>query len=155
MNKTYSLKPSEINRKWLILDATEAPLGRLATVAASLLIGKGKPSITAHIDGGDYVIVINADNLIVTGNKMLDKKYYRHSQYPGGLKTAALREKMANDSTQVIFAAIRGMLPVNKLRDGRLARLKIYPDDQHKHEPQKPETISLKSAAAHAKKGDK
>ncbi len=154
MNKTYSLKPSEITRKWYILDASEVPLGRLATVAASLLIGKGKPSVTAHIDGGDYVIVINANNLIVTGNKMQAKTYYRHSQYPGGLRQASLGEKMTKDSTQVIYAAVRGMLPVNKLRDGRLQRLKIYLDTEHKHEPQKPEVLSLKQLSDKAKKGD-
>ncbi len=143
MKKTYSQKPAEVTRKWYVLDASELPLGRLATAAASLLIGKSKPSVTAHVDGGDYVIVVNAAGLVVTGKKMTDKKYYRHSGYPGGIRMATLGEKMDQDPTSVIFAAVRGMLPVNKLRPGRLDRLKIYADANHRHEAQKPENISL------------
>jgi large subunit ribosomal protein L13 len=142
--KTYSQKPAEVTRKWYVIDASEVPLGRLSTVAASLLIGKGKPSVTAHVDGGDYVIVINADQLVVTGKKMENKMYYHHSHYPGGLKEATLKEKMAKDSTEPIIKAVRGMLPVNKLRPGRLARLKVYAGAEHQHEAQKPETLSLK-----------
>lgn len=142
--KTYSQKPAEVTRKWYVIDASEATLGRLSTVVASLLIGKGKPSVTAHVDGGDYVIVINADRLVVTGKKLEDKIYYRHSHYPGGLKEASLKEKMAKDSTEPITLAVRGMLPVNKLRPGRLARLKVYAGSDHQHEAQKPETLSLK-----------
>jgi large subunit ribosomal protein L13 len=147
--KTYSLKPSEVKREWYILDASEIPLGRLATAASSLLLGKGKPSVTPHIDGGDYVIVINSSSLVVTGNKLKDKKYHRHSGFPGGLYTRSLEEQLDRDPNKVIFNAVRGMLPVNKLRDGRLARLKIYSDDQHTHAPQKPKTLSLR------KKGNK
>jgi large subunit ribosomal protein L13 len=146
--KTYSIKPSEIKRQWHVLDASEVPLGRLSTVVASLLLGKGKPSVTPHMDGGDYVIVINSSKLIVTGNKQKDKKYHRHSGFPGGLYTRSLSEQLERNPNKVIFDAVRGMLPVNKLRDGRLARLKIYPDDQHNHSAQKPQTMSLK-------KGDK
>jgi large subunit ribosomal protein L13 len=142
--KTFSIKPSEVSRKWYTLDAAEVPLGRLSTVAASLLLGKGKPTVTPHVDGGDYVIVINSSRLIVTGNKQTDKKYHRHSGFPGGLYTRSLNEQMARDPNKVIFKAVRGMLPDNKLRDGRLARLKIYPDDQHNHSAQKPQTLSLK-----------
>ncbi len=142
--KTFSMKGSDVERAWYILDASELPLGRLATEIASLLIGKRKPTVTAHVDGGDYVIVINAQNLVVTGDKMLDKKYYSHSSYPGGLKTASLSEKIAKDPTQVIVKAVRGMLPVNKLRDGRLLRLKVYTGAEHQHEAQKPQLISLK-----------
>lgn len=142
--KTYSQKPADVTRKWYVVDAADAPLGRLATQISSLLIGKGKPSVTSHTDGGDYVIVINSDSLVVTGNKMEDKKYYRHSSFPGGLKTATLTEKMDKDSTDVITIAVRGMLPVNKLRPGRLARLKVYSGAEHQHEAQKPETLSLK-----------
>lgn len=145
--KTYSAKPTDVTRKWYVLDAAEAPLGRLSTVAATLLTGKGKPMFTAHIDCGDYVIVINADQLVVTGKKTDAKTYYRHSNYPGSLKEATLKEKMAEDSTQVVEHAIRGMLPVNKLRDGRLARLKIYAGSEHQHEAQKPETFSVKEGA--------
>jgi large subunit ribosomal protein L13 len=142
--KTFSIKPSDITRKWYVVDAAEVPLGRLATQVASLLLGKGKPTITPHMDGGDYVVVINSANLVVTGNKQKDKKYHRHSGFPGGLYTRTLNEQLERDPNKIIFDAVRGMLPVNKLRDGRLARLKIYKDDQHTHAPQKPQTLSLK-----------
>lgn len=142
--KTYSAKPADVTRKWYVLDASEAPLGRLATVAATLLTGKGKPQFTKHIDTGDYVIVINSDRLIVTRKKMEDKMYYRHSGYPGGLTEETLKEKMAKDSTEVISKAIRGMLPVNKLRADRLGRLKVYAGAEHGHEAQKPEKLSVK-----------
>lgn len=142
--KTFSAKPTDVERKWYVIDAAEAPLGRISTVAATLLTGKGKPQFTKHIDCGDYVIVINADNLVVTGDKMEKKMYYRHSGYPGGLKEAQLKEVMAKDSTMAITKAIRGMLPVNKLRDGRLARLKVYTGGEHNHEAQKPVAFSVK-----------
>lgn len=142
--KTYSAKPSDVTRKWYVVDAAEAPLGRVATKVATLLTGKGKPMFTAHIDCGDYVVIINAKDLKVTGNKMLNKMYYHHSGFPGGLKEASLKEQMEKDPTAVLAHAIRGMLPVNKLRDERLARLKIYADGDHKHEAQKPVTISVK-----------
>jgi large subunit ribosomal protein L13 len=142
--KTYSAKPSEVTRKWYVLDASQAPLGRLATLAAKLLIGKGKPQFTKHIDTGDFVIVINAAQTVTTGDKLNKKVYYRHSNYPGGLKEATLAEKMDKDPTFALTHAIRGMLPVNKLRDGRLKRLKIYSDAEHNHDAQKPTLISLK-----------
>lgn len=144
--KTYSAKPNDVKRNWYILDASELPLGRLATQAAALLIGKGKPMVTAHIDCGDYVIVINSDRLVVTGNKLTSKVYYSHSHYPGGLKSTTLNEKMNKDSTSVLQNAIRGMLPVNKLRDGRLARLKIYKGSEHNHNAQKPQILKVKKA---------
>lgn len=142
--KTYSAKPADVTRKWYVIDAAEAPLGRVSTQVATLLTGKGKTQFTKHIDCGDFVVVINTDNLVVTGKKMEDKMYYKHSGYPGGLKELQLKEKMAKDSTEVIFKAVRGMLPVNKLRDGRLARLKIYPGMEHNHAPQKPVAYSVK-----------
>lgn len=142
--KTFSAKPTDIDRKWYVIDASEAPLGRISTVAASLLIGKGKPSVTAHMDGGDYVIIINSDKLVVTGNKLEGKVYYRHSNFPGGIKSKTLKEAMESDSREVIIHAIRGMLPVNKLRDGRLARLKVYMTEEHSHEAQKPVKLSVK-----------
>lgn len=142
--KTYSAKPIDVVRKWYVLDASQAPLGRISTQAASLLLGKGKPQFTHHIDVGDYVIVINAEKLIVTGNKLGDKMYYSHSGYPGALKEATLSEKMAKDVTEPVIHAVRGMLPANKLRDGRLARLKVYAGDQHNHEAQKPTLLSAK-----------
>jgi large subunit ribosomal protein L13 len=130
------------------VDASEAPLGRVATQVATLLTGKGKPQFSHHIDCGDYVVVINTDNLKVTGDKLEQKMYYHHSHFPGGLKETPLNKQIEKDSTQAVIHAIRGMLPVNKLRDGRLLRLKVYPGSEHNHAAQKPETISLK-------KGDK
>jgi ribosomal protein L13, bacterial type len=142
--KTYSAKPTDVERKWYVVDASEAPLGRLATTVAQLLTGKGKPQFTKHIDCGDYVVVINAANLVVTGDKADKKIYYSHSGFPGGLKQATLAERQADDPTFAITRAIRGMLPVNKLRDERLKRLKVYADAEHQHSAQKPQTISIK-----------
>lgn len=141
---TYSAKPTDVVRQWYILDASELPLGRMSTIIAQLLTGKNKTQFTSHIDCGDNVIVINSDNLVVTGNKMEDKKYYRHSQYPGSLKTASLSEKLAKDSCEVVRLSVKGMLPKNKLLDDRLKRLKIYKDAEHHHEAQKPKKMELK-----------
>lgn len=134
--KTYSAKPTEVNRQWYVIDASDLPLGRLSTRIATLLTGKGKPMFTHHVDCGDYVIVINAANLVVTGNKRAGKIYYRHTSYPGGLKEATLEEQMAKDPTNVIVHAVRGMIPANKLRDGRLKRLKVYAGAEHEHNAQ-------------------
>jgi large subunit ribosomal protein L13 len=144
--KTYSAKPTDVQRQWYVVDASQAPLGRLATQVAQLLTGKGKPQFTHHIDCGDFVIVINAAQTVVTGNKSNDKMYYHHSHYPGGLKEATFTEKMAKDPSFPIVKAVRGMLPVNKLRDERLKRLKVYADGEHQHQAQKPQLISLKEA---------
>lgn len=142
--KTYSAKPTDVTRQWYVIDASETSLGRVSTVVAELLLGKRKPSFTKHVDVGDYVIVVNADNLVVTGDKLNKKMYYHHSHYPGGLKEATLQEKLNKDSTEVIIKAVRGMLPVNKLRDGRLERLKVYAGAEHNHEAQKPKAFSVK-----------
>lgn len=139
--RTYSQKPSEISRKWYLIDATEASMGRVSTVAASLLIGKGKPTITPHMDGGDYVVIINTDQMPVTGGKEEKKVYHNHSGYPGGLRSRQLKDI---DNTEALGRAIRGMLPVNKLRDARLARLKIYAGAEHNHTAQQPTQYSLK-----------
>jgi large subunit ribosomal protein L13 len=144
--KTYSAKPTDVTRKWYVIDGSSVPLGRLSTVAASLLLGKGKPQFTKHIDCGDYVIITNAKDLVVTGNKAETKMYYHHSQHPGGLRERSLKEQLERDPTRIIHHSIRGMLPVNKLRDDRLKRLKIYPGAEHSHEAQKPEVIVLKGA---------
>jgi large subunit ribosomal protein L13 len=142
--KTYSAKPTDVTRQWYVVDAREVPLGRMATQVAKLLTGKDKPQFTKHIDCGDYVIVINASQIVTTGKKATDKMYYRHSGFPGGLTETTLTEKLAKEPTYAVEHAIRGMLPVNKLRDGRLARLKVYAGNDHQHEAQKPVTISLK-----------
>lgn len=140
---TYSAKPSDVTRKWYVIDAAEAPLGRTATKIATLLTGKGKPQFTQHIDCGDFVVVINAGTPKVTGNKLEDKMYYRHSGYPGGLKEAQLKDVLTRTPDRAIYEAVRGMLPVNKLRDERLSRLKIYAGPEHNHAAQKPEAISV------------
>ncbi|MBI4033657.1 50S ribosomal protein L13 [Candidatus Saccharibacteria bacterium] len=145
--KTFSLKAKDISRKWHLIDASEAPLGRLATNTAGLLIGKHKPGQTAHIDGGDYVVVINSDKLVVTGNKTLDKLYRRHSGYPGGLRERTLKDLVDKNSAEIIRQAVRGMLPVNKLRKSRLERLKVYPGSEHSHEGQNPQPFSVKERA--------
>lgn len=142
--KTYSAKPSDVTRAWYVLDASEAPLGRIATRAASLLIGKSKPQFTSHIDCGDYVIITNASRLVVTGNKLADKKYYRHSGHLGNLRERSLAEQLNVDPTKVLYRAVSGMLPMNKLREERLNRLKIYAGAEHSHEAQKPKNISVK-----------
>ena len=144
MSNTPSLKTAEISRKWYVVDASQNTLGRVSTVVAERLIGKHKPTFTPHIDNGDYVIVINADKLKVTGRKMDQKVYYRHSGYMGGLKEATLAEKMEKDSTEVIRKAVKGMIPTNKLEAGRLARLKVYAGSEHEHTAQKPEELGVK-----------
>src|SRR5436190_6596642 len=124
--KTFNLKTKDITRKWYVLDASDTPLGRLSTVPARLLLGKDKPAVSPHMDAGDYVIVINAGSLVTTGNKLSDKTYFRHSGFPGGIHRRTLAEKMDRKPETVNYQAVRGMLPVNKLRKARLARLKIY-----------------------------
>ena len=150
--RTYSAKPSEVIRKWYIVDASELPLGRISTQVAQLLTGKGKPMFTHHIDCGDFVVVINAEKLVVTGNKLEDKMYYKHSGYPGGLRETTLKHEIEKDPTKVIIKSVRGMLPVNKLRDGRLARLKVYSGSEHNHAAQQPEIISFNRIRKEAKK---
>jgi len=142
--KTYSAKPTDVTRQWYVIDASEAPLGRVATKIATLLTGKGKPQFTKHIDCGDFVVVINAVKLVATGDKFDKKMYYHHSGYPSGLKETSLAEKMKKDPTFAITQAVRGMLPINRLRDGRLQRLKVYAGPEHQHSAQKPTPISVK-----------
>ncbi len=142
--KTYSQKPSEIERKWIVLDAAEAPLGRVATAAAKYLIGKYKPTYTPHMDGGDYVIIVNAEKLIVTGAKGTDKMYYNYSGFPGGLKEESLNQVMVKNPAKVVEAAVSGMLPKNKLQSLRMQRLKVYAGEAHNHEAQKPVKMGVK-----------
>lgn len=144
MNKTYSAKPSDVTRNWILIDASEAPLGRIATVIATYLTGKNKPMYTPHIDCGDYVVVINADKLVATGNKLSDKIYYRYSGFPGGMKQATLKEKLEKDATEVIELAVKGMLPKNKLAAERLKRLRVFNGENHEHTAQKPEKVEVR-----------
>lgn len=143
--KTYSQKPTEVERKWHLIDAAEAPtLGRLSAKIATLLSGKNKATFTPHTDGGDFVVVINAEKVKVTGNKEEDKMYYRHSNFPGGLKEASLKELREKNPAMIIEKAVYGMLPTNKLRDDRMKRLKVYAGAEHNHAAQKPEKVEVK-----------
>lgn len=144
--KTYSQKPKEVQRAWYLIDAASAPLGRVATTAASLLLGKSKPTVTPHTDGGDFVVVINAKYTVTTGGKTDKKVYYRHSGFPGGIYSRTLKEQHEQDPTSILYSAIRGMIPDNKLRRGRLERLKIYPDAEHNHSAQQPRLVSVKGS---------
>ncbi len=139
--KTYSQKGAEINREWWIIDAGSMTLGKLAVIIADKLSGKSKVTYTPHIDNGDYVVVVNAKNVVVTGNKMVQKKYYRHSGYPGGLKELKLEEVLEKDPARVIREAVKGMLPKNKLAAERLKRLRVFAGAEHKHEAQNPQNI--------------
>ena len=136
--KTYSQKSSEIKREWYLIDASSLPLGKLAVVIADKLMGKSKVTYTPHIDNGDYVVVINAKNLKVTGNKMTDKKYYRHSGFPGGLTELKLEEVIEKDPSVAIREAVKGMLPKNKLAAERLARHRVFDGAEHAHTAQTP-----------------
>ena len=139
--KTYSQKTSEINREWWIIDASTLPLGKLAVVIADKLMGKSKVTYTPHTDNGDFVVVINAKKLIVTGDKMTDKHYYRHSGYQGGLTDLTLAELVEKDPAIAIKHAVAGMLPKNKLQPDRLARLRIFDGAEHDHVAQSPKEI--------------
>lgn len=131
---TYSPKVSEIKHFWHLIDANGQILGRLASEIATLLIGKDKPYFVPHLDCGDYVVVTNAIGVMVSGRKAKDKKYYRHSGYPGGFRQVTLKEQMAKDPRKIIEHAVAGMLPKNKLKDKRLARLKIFIDEKHPYQ---------------------
>ncbi len=135
-NKTYVTKESDIEREWHLFNAQGKNLGRLASRIAPLLIGKNKPKFAPYLDMGDYVVVINAQDLEIKGKKDKKKVYYRHSQYPGHLKKETLGELMERDPTEVIRRAVKRMLPANKLRDGRMGRLKVYADSEHPHQAQ-------------------
>ena len=139
--KTYSQKGSEIKREWWVIDASVMPLGKLAVVIADKLMGKSKVTYTPHIDNGDYVVVVNAKNLVVTGDKMVDKKYYRHSGFPGGLTELKLEEVIEKNPAVAITAAVKGMLPKNKLAAERLKRLRIFDGVEHAHTAQNPKEI--------------
>jgi large subunit ribosomal protein L13 len=143
MKKTYTPKPEDIEREWFVVDAKDQTLGRLATRIAQILRGKHKPIFTPHIDVGDFVIVLNCDKIRVTGNKLDDKMYYRHSGYPGGLRSRTLREMLEKHPERVIQLAVRGMLPKNKLGRKMLKKLKIYTGDNHPHEAQQPKVLEL------------
>ncbi|MGK2895985.1 MAG: 50S ribosomal protein L13 [Candidatus Saccharimonadales bacterium] len=142
--KTFSQKPSEVSRRWVLIDASQAPLGRTSTEITKYLIGKYKPTYTPHIDGGDYVVVINAAHAVVTGDKERQKMYYRHSGFPGGITEARLEEVREKYPERIIEAAVKGMLPKNKLSPERMKRLKVFAGSEHAHTAQTPERVEVK-----------
>ena len=136
--RTYSAKPGEIAREWYLVDAEGQTLGRLATQIADRLRGKGKAAYTPHVDTGDFVVVINAEKIAVTGKKLDEKMYYRHSGYPGGIKERSLRVQLERQPTEVLRKAVKGMLPKNRLERQQITKLKIYAGTAHPHEAQAP-----------------
>lgn len=141
--KTYNLKTENRNRQWYIVDAENQILGRLSSVIATKLRGKDKPDFTPHIDNGDFIVVVNAEKIKVTGTKMRDKKYYRHSGYPGGLKETNLKTLLEKKPETAIYQAVKGMLPKNRLGRAQLKKLKIYSGPDHPHRAQQAMTLDV------------
>ncbi|MCY3768479.1 MAG: 50S ribosomal protein L13 [Gammaproteobacteria bacterium] len=141
--KTFSANPDKIKREWYVVDAQNKVLGRLSAEIARLLRGKHKPEFTPHVDTGDYIIVVNAEKVVVTGNKYHDKRYYRHTGYPGGIKEASFREVQAKHPTRIIQTAVKGMLPKNKLGRAMLSKLKVYAGSEHNHQAQQPKVLEI------------
>ena len=139
--KTWTAKPGEVERKWYLVDAEGQTLGRLATRIADTLRGKNKPEYTPHVDTGDFVVVVNAERIAVTGKKLDDKMYHRHSGYPGGLRSRTLREQLERRPTEVLRKAVKGMLPRNRLSRAQITKLKIYAGPAHPHEAQAPQPL--------------
>jgi len=142
--KTWNAKPGEVQRRWYVVDAEGQTLGRLATRIADTLRGKDKPEYTPHVDTGDFVVVVNAEKIAVTGKKLDDKFYYRHSGYPGGLKRRPLRDELQRRPTEVLRKAVKGMLPRNRLARQQLGKLKIYAGPEHPHQAQAPVPLDVK-----------
>src|SRR3954453_1211049 len=143
MQKTWNAKPGEITRRWYVVDAEGQTLGRLATRIADTLRGKGKAEYTPHVDTGDFVVVVNAEKIQVTGNKLDQKMYHRHSGYPGGLRSRTLREQLDRRPTEVIRKAVKGMLPRNRLGRAQIRKLKIYAGPDHPHVAQAPQELKV------------
>jgi large subunit ribosomal protein L13 len=141
--KTYSAKPDEIVRRWWVVDATDKTLGRLSTHIATVLRGKNKPMFTPHMDCGDFVVVVNAERIRVTGNKLEDKMYYTHSGYPGGLRETRLKDQLIQHPERVITDAVRRMLPKNLLSDKIIKKLKVYAGPEHPHAAQNPQDLAI------------
>ncbi|HRL11316.1 MAG TPA: 50S ribosomal protein L13 [Aggregatilineales bacterium] len=142
-SKTFVTKPADINREWWVVDAEGQTLGRLATQIATVLRGKNKPTYSPHLDAGDFVVVVNCEKVAVTGNRMEDKKYYRHSGYFGGLTEVSLRDQLVRKPEAVLREAVRGMLPKGPLGRAQLAKLKIYAGAEHPHSAQQPQPLKL------------
>jgi large subunit ribosomal protein L13 len=143
--KTYVATPADRQREWFVVDADGKNLGRLATRIADTLRGKGKPEYTPHIDTGDFVVVVNAEKIAVTGNKRESKRYYRHSGYPGGLRSRTLGEMLERRPEEVIRKAVRGMLPRNRLGRAQLRKLKVYAGPDHPHQAQQPKPLEIET----------
>jgi large subunit ribosomal protein L13 len=143
--KTYQAKNTDRDRTWVVVDAEGKTLGRFATQIADLLRGKRKPTYTPHVDVGDFVVVVNAEKIRVTGNKLNDKRYWRHSGYPGGIRSRTLSEMLDRQPEEVIRKAVKGMMPRNSLARKQLLKLKVYAGPDHPHEAQKPETLEIKT----------
>jgi large subunit ribosomal protein L13 len=141
MQRTWNAKPGEVARRWYVVDAEGQTLGRLATRIADTLRGKAKPEYTPHVDTGDFVVVVNAEKISVTGKKLEDKRYYRHSGYPGGLKSRSLNEMLERRPEEVLRLAVKGMLPRNRLARKQLTKLKIYAGPEHPHVAQQPQPM--------------
>ena len=141
--RTFTAKTAEIKRQWYIVDAQGQTLGRLASKIAPILKGKHKPTYTPHLDCGDFIVVINVDKVLVTGRKLDQKFYYRHSEYPGGLKSINLRDQLAQHPDRVLFAAVKGMLPKNRLGRQMIKKLKLYAGEAHPHQAQQPKSLPL------------
>jgi large subunit ribosomal protein L13 len=144
MRTTYMAKPNEVERKWLLIDAEGKTLGRLASEAAALIRGKHKPQFTPHLDTGDFVVIINAEKIVLTGNKLADKKYYRHSGYTGGLKVTPAGEMLQKKPERMVELAVYGMLPKNRLGNKMKLKLKVYAGAEHPHQAQNPEVYELR-----------
>ncbi len=147
MGKTWNAKPGEVDRRWYVVDAEGQTLGRLATRIANTLRGKHKAQYTPHVDTGDFVVVVNAEKIAVTGKKLDEKLYHRHSGYPGGLRTRTLREQLDRRPTEVLRKAVKGMLPRNRLSRAQLTKLKIYAGPEHPHEAQDPKPLPEEAKA--------
>jgi len=143
IQRTYTPKPGDIERRWYVVDAKDVPLGRLASQVAQVLRGKNKPTFAPHFDGGDYVVVINAEKVAVSGNKETAKVYYRHSGYPGGLRSDSLEQVRAKHPDRLVVAAVKGMLPKNTLGRRTLKKLKVYAGTDHPHAAQNPELLTI------------
>lgn len=143
MRTTYMAKPGEVERKWYVVDATDIPLGRLSAVVAKILRGKNKPTFTPHADTGDFVIVINAEKIKLTGKKASDKIYYHHSLYPGGLKQVSAGELRENNPIRLIETSVKGMLPKNTLGRAQGMKLKVFAGAEHTHQAQQPEVLDI------------
>ena len=145
--RTYTPKPGEVERQWLVIDATDVVLGRLASQTAILLRGKHKPTYAPHVDGGDFVIIINADKVALTGSKLVQKKAYHHSGFPGGLRATSYQDLLAKQPAKAVEKAVRGMLPKGTLARQQLTKLKVYAGDVHPHQSQRPVPFEISQVA--------